>query len=311
MNATELATTAPTATLAADDAPRFFTPAQETIIRRSFLSGASPEEAEVLLEVARLRKLNPLLRQIHFVKRPTWNPRTQQNEDVWSFQVAIDGLRAIAERTGIYDGSDEPETTEDGSGMPVVSRVKVWRSDRKRPSVGVARFAEFAQFTKDGKLTKMWREKPFLMLEKCAEALAFRKAFPEDTGGLLEGAEMESGPDEERAPARVATLAPVDSPAALPSAPAVVIDDAAELAGLSEALESCADARTLGKVVSKIGETFGEGKLSAASREVLLAAYKVRNAALKKAAAEAKEAKAAEATGEIVTSPEPEPEATP
>lgn len=309
MSTDKIATTTAPASLAT--AHRLaFSPAQERIIRRSFLSGATEEEAGVLLEVARLRGLNPITRQIHFVKRSTWNAETRQREDVWAFQVSIDGLRAIAERTGMLEGSDEPETTADADGQPLISRVRVWRSDRKRPSIGVARFSEYAQTTKDGALTKMWREKPFLMLEKCAEALALRKAFPEELSSFVEAAEMESAtPSDE--PAKVAQLAPVVSPM-LPPAPAgPAIDDRAELADLSAALESCADARTLAKVVASIGTAFGEGRISTASRETLLSSYKARKSALKAAAAAAAPPPVSPSAETLPAPAEPEPNAPP
>lgn len=170
----------------------FFTQEQRQIILNSFLNGASEAEATVLLELARVRKLNPITRQIHFVKRWDANKRAE----VWSAQVGIDGFRSIAERTGKYDGQDEPEFEYEGKALKLC-RVKVWRKDWSRPAVGVAHFTEYAQTKKEGGLTNMWATKPHVMLAKCAEALAFRKAFPEDTAGLYAPEEM---PDD--APAR-------------------------------------------------------------------------------------------------------------
>lgn len=163
-------------------APMEFSPDQRKMILTSFLSGASESEAAVLLELARLRRLNPILGQIHFVKR--WNAERQT--ETWAAQVGIDGFRAIADRTGLYDGQEEPEFEyPDGNKrMPAVCRVRVFRRDWSRPAVGVAFLSEYAQKKKDGSLTRMWAEKPHVMLAKCAEALAFRKAFPEDTSGL-------------------------------------------------------------------------------------------------------------------------------
>lgn len=170
--------------------PQFeFSSEQRKMIRDSFLSGASDAEASVLLELARARRLNPITGQVHFVRR--WNAERQA--EVWAAQVGIDGLRSIAERTGLYDGQDEPtydrEPSPDGKTM-LVCRVKVYRKDWSRPAVGVAYWSEYAQRRKDGSYTKMWAEKPRLMLAKCAEALALRKAFPEDTGGLHSDDEM-------------------------------------------------------------------------------------------------------------------------
>lgn len=167
-----------------------FTPEQEQMIRDSFANGASQNEFAMLMGIAKARRLNPLLRQIHFVKR--WD--SQKQRDVWAVQVAIDGMRAIAERTGKYDGQDEPEYEYDGKQL-LLARVKVYRKDWSRPAVGVARFSEYAQRKRDGSLTQMWAEKAHIMIAKCAEALALRKAFPEDTSGLYVAEEM---PEQER-----------------------------------------------------------------------------------------------------------------
>lgn len=173
-------------------APLEFTQEQRRMILTSFLNGASEQEAAVLMELARVRRLNPITRQIHFVKR--WD--SQKRAEVWSAQVGIDGFRAIAERTGLYDGQDEPEFEYDAKGELRLTRVRVYRKDWGRPAVGVAHFDEYAQRRGDGSLTKMWAEKPHIMLAKCAEALAFRKAFPEDTSGLYAPEEMQA--DQER-----------------------------------------------------------------------------------------------------------------
>ena len=79
-------------------APLEFTPQQCAMIRDTFANGASEKEFQVLLEVAKVRRLNPLLKQVHFVKRKN----KQLGRDVWSVQVSIDGLRAIAEDDGLH-----------------------------------------------------------------------------------------------------------------------------------------------------------------------------------------------------------------
>lgn len=165
--------------------PLAFTAEQEQMIRDTFASGASAQEFRVLMEIARARRLNPLLRQIHFVKR--WDG--MKRRDVWSTQVSIDGLRAIAERTGKYDGQDEPDFAE-RDGKLVACKVRVYRKDWARPAVGVAYWAEYVQTTKEGRPTQFWSRMPHIMLAKCAEALALRKAFPEDMSGLYVPEEM-------------------------------------------------------------------------------------------------------------------------
>ena len=158
-----------------------FTPEQEDMIRAKYAPGASPAEFAVLMEIAKTRSLNPITAQIYFI------PRAGK----WSVQVSIDGLRSIAQRTGLYAGQDEPEWLDDDKGRPIRCTVKVYRKDWERPAVGVAYFAEYSAGG------SFWTKMPHLMLSKVAEALALRKAFPEDTGGLYTNDEMDqadSGP---------------------------------------------------------------------------------------------------------------------
>lgn len=171
--------------------PLEFTDDQRRMIRDSFANGASDAEFAVLMEIAKARRLNPLLRQVHFVSR--WD--TSKGREVWATQVSIDGLRAIAERTGLYAGQDKPEFTERPDGSIVSCEVRVYRKDWPRPAVGVAYWSEYVQTRKDkasGKLfpTSFWQRMPHTMLAKCAEALALRKAFPEDMSGLYTADEM-------------------------------------------------------------------------------------------------------------------------
>ena len=168
-------------------APLVFSDEQRQMIRDSYANGASDDAFAMLMEIARARRLNPLLKQVHFVER--WD--SNKGRKVWSTQVSIDGLRAIAERTGIYAGQDEPEFIEGPDGALKACKVRVYRKDwGDRPAVGVAFFSEYVQTTKEGKPTSFWQRMPRTMLAKCAESLALRKAFPEDTSGLYTPEEM-------------------------------------------------------------------------------------------------------------------------
>lgn len=142
--------------------------------------------------------LDPLARQIYCIGR------FGSDGLEWSVQTAIDGFRVIAERSKQYAGQDEPEwLTEKGEWVPafvkalhgdhpLAARVKVYRHDWDRPMVGIATWDEYAQTTRKGDLTSMWKQRGPGQLAKCAEALALRKAFPQDLSGIYTEDEMQS-----------------------------------------------------------------------------------------------------------------------
>lgn len=190
-----------------------FSPEQEAMIRDMYMSGATPLEAAVLLEIAKSRRLDPLKKQIHFVKRKGYDGEP----DKWTAQVAIDGFRSIANDTGLYDGQDEPEIIYDADGYVIAAKVRVYRRDIGRAFVGNAHFSEYCQVKSNGDATKMWAKMPRTMIAKCAEALALRKAFPEELGGLYTSDEM--GQAENEPPPVVRQVHPAPPPSEPRQAP--------------------------------------------------------------------------------------------
>mgnify|MGYP000137225837 CR=1 FL=1 len=70
-------------------------------------------------------------------------------------------------------------------------KVRVWRKDWPRPAVGVAYWSEYVQTIRDRQTSKerpaaMWAKMPHVMLAKCAESLALRKATAAIAKALLD-----------------------------------------------------------------------------------------------------------------------------
>lgn len=182
-----------------------FTPDQMTALESLGVQGAQPAEVAMFFDQCQRTGLSPWARQIYMIGR--WDARLGRQK--YQVQVSIDGLRLVAERTEQYEGQTEPQWCgPDGVWRdvwldpqpPAAARVGVWREKFRQPAYGVARLAAYMPTTKQGQPQGLWRTMPDVMLAKCAEALALRKAFPMELSGLYTGDEMQQAdaPRQER-----------------------------------------------------------------------------------------------------------------
>lgn len=187
---------------------------QIELLKSTVAKGASDDEIAVFAHVCNKTGLDPFARQIYAIKRRTKDEDTQQWTEKLVYQVAIDGFRLIAARTGQYDGQTEPEYFDAAgnaktlwldSAPPKACRVGVRRKGMSEPLYVTVLWSEYVQLTKGNTPTKMWREKPTILLAKCAEASALRKAFPQELSGLYAHEEMMRDDESDERPERPVT----------------------------------------------------------------------------------------------------------
>ena len=164
-----------------------FNKEQLELIKSQIAPEATQDELKLFLYQCKRTGLDPLTRQIYCIHRWTKTGKKM------TIQTSIDGFRVIAERSGNYGGQSEPIFTYDKEGNLLSCKISVFRFHndiRFEASVGVAYLSEYCQYDKEGKPMGLW-SKPHIMLSKVAEALALRKAYPQDLSGIYTSEEMQ------------------------------------------------------------------------------------------------------------------------
>jgi phage recombination protein Bet len=221
---TEIAVRGPASDLAIADDQTFFTTKQIAALHQLGVQGANNADLAVFFHQATRTGLDPFARQIYMIER----------QGKQTIQTGIDGFRLVARRAtdrahGTFGYEDTLWCGTDGRWVdvwladepPAAAKVTVIRDGERYPAIALLR--EYVGLKRDGTPMAMWATKPALMLAKCAEALALRRAFPQDLSGLYTSDEMSSsdGPsgrdqtDAERPRSGVsrlrAAVAPADS----------------------------------------------------------------------------------------------------
>jgi len=217
---------------------------QLAILRALGIEDAGQGDLNLFFHYCRTTGLDPFRKQIYMIGRNTkvseWvdderaqNGRRKVEKWVtkWTIQTGIDGYRkngreaakryvdSLSFEGPFFTGEDDFHVTDDGQVIqhwrkvwpkgrpPHAARFVVWRAGEEFE--GIAHYDEFVQTGYSGEPNSMWAKMPRNQLAKCAEALAWRRAYPDDFAGLIledsaqptiidtEG-NVESGPEKRR-----------------------------------------------------------------------------------------------------------------
>jgi phage recombination protein Bet len=197
---TDIAVRGQTSDLAITDGQTFWTDKQIAGLRALGVENAGNGDLAVFFHQAVRTGLDPFAKQIYMIGR--WSREGTK----WTIQTGIDGYRLIARRavdarSETLEYEDTLWCGEDGRWVdvwlseqpPAAAKVTVLRDGRRFSAVALWR--EYVQTVKDkqtGELkpNSMWERMGSGQLAKCAEALALRKAFPQDLSGIYTTEEM-------------------------------------------------------------------------------------------------------------------------
>jgi|SRR5215207_3468878 len=182
------------------------------LIKRTVAADTTDDEFDLFIAMAKGLKLDPRRRQIYAVVYSKKDPKKRR----MSIIVGIDGFRTVAARTGDYRPDDEEPSYEIDPALKgpinpaglVKATVKVFKHAHGAwfPAVASAYWEEYAPIeeewaedlesgkrkrTGQKKLGGKWGTMPRLMLAKVAEALALRKAWPDDFSNIYAEEEMD------------------------------------------------------------------------------------------------------------------------
>lgn len=165
---------------------------QINLLKATVARDTSDEELRLFMHVCKRTGLDPFVRQIYAIKRRDGdgNPRM-------TIQTGIDAFRLIAERSGEYAGQLGPFWSNDRGewtdlwlpdAPPFAAKVAAIRRGFVEPLWAVARWKDYLPANPREQF--MWKRMAPPQLAKCAEALALRRAFPQELGGMYIHEEM-------------------------------------------------------------------------------------------------------------------------
>lgn len=168
---------------------------KKVIMNQFFPQGTSKEQMQFCINVAKELGLNPITKEIWFIKRKS--KVDNQWVEIVEPMTGRDSFLKIAHRSGQFGGIETDAKVESIASLDnnewvnkneLVATCKVFRRDIEKPFVVSVNYGEYVQRTNAGEITKFWKEKPHTMLKKVAESQALKKAF--NIHGIYDEAEI-------------------------------------------------------------------------------------------------------------------------
>lgn len=185
-----------------------FTDVQVAALRQLGVEDAPKGDLDLFFHQAKRTGLDPFAKQIYMLGRRTkikvWNERAKRQDEEWvmkyTIQTGIDGYRVTGHRLARLAGDDIAvegpfwrgadggwdDVWLDPNRPPLAAKYIVVKNGVKYSSV--AMYGEYVQtYSKDGQQhpNSMWAKMPANQLAKCAEAAAWKKAYPNDFSGMV------------------------------------------------------------------------------------------------------------------------------
>jgi phage recombination protein Bet len=168
------------------------------LIKRTVAKGATDDEFEMFMHLAKSYQLDPINKEIWFIKY-----KDNKGEEKTTIYSSRDGYLAIANRNEHYDGmlsdvvheNDKFEKMPDGAvkhtydcknrGAIIGAYALGYRNDRKYP---IYVFAHLSEYKKN---SNVWQQYTSAMILKVAEAMMLKRLF--SISGLVTKEEIDEG----------------------------------------------------------------------------------------------------------------------
>jgi len=250
----------------------------------SVYPGAKPDSVRMVISWCRAQQKDPFKRPVHIVPMRVKNTTGEYEwRDV--IMPGINDYRTDASRTAAFVGLSSaefgPDKTLTLSGIEItfpewceITAYRIVGNQKAEFPSGKVRWLETYATAKHDSLAPnaMWKKRPYGQIEKCAEALALRRAFPEVgaqntleelEGKTLDGEEIDITPPKPEV--KMPQAKQPTAPAAKSAPPAPADPDVIEGTAVEKASEPPSDPKPEpevgGELVSDGAKTFLKRKL--------------------------------------------------